>query len=115
MKIDRFVKVMLVLIVVFLALNFFNNFSNSFDPQGNRFRFENIVDAQAANRTNGSTAANSKRPDNTSMPASRTQYIATSGLNALNDAATVQRNLDAYQEAGWEYVGSIEMVMIFKK
>ena len=56
----------------------------------------------------------------TSRPAialGKTEYKAVADAHpaGLNDAASVQRICDQMSSQGWEYVGSVGMVMIFKK
>jgi len=46
----------------------------------------------------------------------KTQYKAVgSEMSRKNDANAVQRVLDQMSAQGWEYVGSVDWVLIFKK
>jgi hypothetical protein len=101
MRIDRFVKVMLVLIVVLLALNCAKDLNLSSD----------------SHRNANLSARNSSTPIfERTVEAAPPQYKAVVGpINAQNDASGVQRALDQQSAQGWEYVGSVSMVLIFKK
>ncbi len=84
MKIDRFVKIMLVLIALLLALNCVSNFRNSSDSQGN----SGNVPGSSSTRTPGS----SRTPlIENKVEAAPTQYRAVVGTgNSVNDANGVQ-------------------------
>jgi hypothetical protein len=103
MKVDRFVRVMLVLIAVLLTLNCVKNFSNSSDSPGN------------SNRSPGS----SRTPiiESTVEAAPPPPQYKAVGAQMMNgsDANAVQRGLDQMSAQGWEYVGSADEVLIFKK
>jgi hypothetical protein len=98
MKIDRFVKVMLVLIAVLLTLNCVKNFSNPSDSRGN------------SNRSPGSSRTPIIESTVEAAPPPR-QYKAV----PINAQGYVQEVLDQQSAQGWEYVGSVSGVLIFKK
>lgn len=110
MKIDRFVKIMLVLIALLLAINCVSNFSNSSDSRGN-------VSSSPGN-SGTKTPGSSRTPliENKVEAASPPQYKAAQINQAyIFNANSVQAVLDQMSAQGWEYVGSVETVMVFKK
>jgi hypothetical protein len=110
MKIDRFVKVILVLIAVLLALNCAKAFGNSSDTHGN----SNSSAGSSRTPILESTVEAAAEPS--ALQVGKTQYKAVAAMvDALNDANGVQRTLDQQSAQGWEYVGSVGVVLIFKK
>lgn len=110
MKIDRFVKVMLVLIALLLALNCVSNFSNTSNSSGN----SSGSPGSSGTRTPGSsrTPLIEKTVEAAPPP---TQYRAITVAGSGYDPNAVQVALNQQSAQGWEYVGSYFQTMIFKK
>jgi preprotein translocase subunit SecF len=101
MRIDRFVKVMLVLIVVLLALNCAKDLNLSSDSHGN----SNIPARSSSTPTFERT-----------VEAAPTQYkVISLNVNKSDNPGVVQQVLNQQSAEGWAYVGEASGVLIFKK
>ena len=111
MKLDRFVKVNLVLIALLLALNCVSNFSNSSDSRGN---------ASSSPRNSGTATPGSSRTPlienkvKAAPPPTQYKAVAPRGPFSLNPDV-VEQTLNQQSAQGWEYVNEAQGVLIFKK
>jgi hypothetical protein len=100
MKIDRFVRVMLVLIALLLALNCVSSFVNASNSRGN-----------ASMATPGSSATTLIENKVEAAPPAVQYTVFDSG----GELYAALKELNQRAASGWEYAGSVGNIMIFKK